>query len=241
MLKFMTSCLYLCHHGVEEFGLLAGGGVNLLFQRVAQGHQLVDAGDNALLFGKRGVELQIAQAFRCLASASLPDFQIDDGFVEAVGLFEKLGDLQGNQPGAGFQNQGLVKILLVVDAVLYFIAVLVKHAFVRPPAGQVFVYVDAHDFIGNQKSVVDSLPQAVGINGVAKIVDIGDFFGLLGGGGETDLGGGCDVFKDFMPGRIGVSGAPMTFIGEIRGVKAHARQCRPWQCCCGTKSRHRLN
>jgi hypothetical protein len=32
--------------------LLGSGGADFLVQRVAQGHQLVDAGDDAVLFGK---------------------------------------------------------------------------------------------------------------------------------------------------------------------------------------------
>jgi xanthine/CO dehydrogenase XdhC/CoxF family maturation factor len=46
--------LYSPHHGAQEFGLFAGGGVDLLVERVAQGHQLVDAGDDAVLFGEGG-------------------------------------------------------------------------------------------------------------------------------------------------------------------------------------------
>jgi hypothetical protein len=46
--------LYLRHHGVEKFGLFAGGGLNLLLQSVAETHQLVDTGDNAVLFREGG-------------------------------------------------------------------------------------------------------------------------------------------------------------------------------------------
>ena len=46
--------LYLRHHGVEEFGLFVGGGVDLPVEGVATGHQLVDAGDDAVLFGEGG-------------------------------------------------------------------------------------------------------------------------------------------------------------------------------------------
>jgi hypothetical protein len=42
------------HHGAEKFGLFAAGGVDLLIERIAQGHQLVDAGDDAVLFRERG-------------------------------------------------------------------------------------------------------------------------------------------------------------------------------------------
>jgi hypothetical protein len=44
--------LYLRHQGVENFGLFAGGSVDLLVERVAQGNQLVDSGDDAVLFLK---------------------------------------------------------------------------------------------------------------------------------------------------------------------------------------------
>lgn len=46
--------LYLRHQGVQQFGLFASRGVDLLFQGVAQSHQLVYAGDDAVLFGEGG-------------------------------------------------------------------------------------------------------------------------------------------------------------------------------------------
>jgi hypothetical protein len=46
----MADPLYLRHHGVEQFGLFAGGGIDPAIQCVAQGHQLVYFDDNAVLF-----------------------------------------------------------------------------------------------------------------------------------------------------------------------------------------------
>jgi len=40
------------HHGAQQFGLFAVGGVDLLVEGVAQDHQLVDAGNDAVLFGE---------------------------------------------------------------------------------------------------------------------------------------------------------------------------------------------
>ena len=45
------SPLNLCHHRFQQLGLFSGGGIDLLLQFVAQAHQLVDADDNAVLFG----------------------------------------------------------------------------------------------------------------------------------------------------------------------------------------------
>ena len=44
--------LDLSHNSSEEFGLFAAGGVDLLVERIAEGHQLVDLGDDAVLFLK---------------------------------------------------------------------------------------------------------------------------------------------------------------------------------------------
>lgn len=44
------AALHLRHHGIEEFAPLAGVGLDLLVQRIAQGHELVDLGDDAVLF-----------------------------------------------------------------------------------------------------------------------------------------------------------------------------------------------
>jgi hypothetical protein len=44
---------YLRHHGVEQLGLFGGCGGDLLFECVAQRYQLIDFGDDAVLFGER--------------------------------------------------------------------------------------------------------------------------------------------------------------------------------------------
>jgi len=50
--RFQVHCifLYLRHHGIEEFCLLAGAGLDLLIQRVAESHKLVDFGNDTVLF-----------------------------------------------------------------------------------------------------------------------------------------------------------------------------------------------
>ena len=46
--------LYLCHNGVEEFSLFVAGGGDTLVEGVAQGHQLINAGNKAVLFWEGG-------------------------------------------------------------------------------------------------------------------------------------------------------------------------------------------
>ena len=45
--------LYLGHHEVEQFCLFSSGGGAQFFQFIAAGHQLIDTGNDAVLFGSR--------------------------------------------------------------------------------------------------------------------------------------------------------------------------------------------
>ena len=127
-----------------------------------------------------------------------------DGFVEAVGFLQKFRDFRGHQPGSLIQHQLFVKILLVVDTVFDFIAVFVEHAFFRTPAGQVLIQIDANHFVGRQKSVVDPLAQGIGVDRLAKIIDVGDIFGFFRGCGQADLRRPAEVFENLPP--VGVFG-----------------------------------
>ncbi len=58
---------------MEQLGLLAVSGIDLLLQRVAQSHQLVDFGDDAMLFGEgRKSNYYLLNIFIWLSA--MPDF-----------------------------------------------------------------------------------------------------------------------------------------------------------------------
>ena len=105
---------------------------------------------------------------------------------------------------------------------LDLLAEVVLHAGRWHPAQHVLVDVDTHHLVGREKAILDALPEAVGVDRLAKVGGAGDVLSLLGGGGEAELDAAGEVFEDFAP--LGILGgaAPVTFVDddqveEIRG------------------------
>ena len=82
------------------------------------------------------------------------------------------------------------------------------------PAVDIFVQIEADHFVGGQEAVFDALLEGVGVDGLAEIVDIGDVFGLFGGGGQADLHGRWKVFENLAPGGIIGGAAAVTFVDD---------------------------
>ena len=55
--------------------------------------------------------------------------------------------------------------------------------------------INTNHFVGRQKTVFDALFERVGINRRAKIVGVGNRFGLFGRRGQTDLAGARKVIQ----------------------------------------------
>ena len=109
----------------------------------------------------------------------------------------KSRDLSGDELGAVVDDQGAVEVLLVVDAVFDLVAVAVGLPLFWAVALDVHVDVDLDDLVGRKEAVLDALLERVGVNRLAEVVDVGDVLGLLGRGGEADLGGGGEVIRGF--------------------------------------------
>jgi hypothetical protein len=62
--------------------------------------------------------------------------------------------------------------------------------------------VHLDDLVGGEKAVADALFEGVGEDRLAEVVDVGDVLGLLGRGGQPDLGGGREVLQDLAPGGV---------------------------------------
>ena len=136
----------------------------------------------------------------------------DDGLGVTIDALEILGHLAGHQGGALLQHQGAVEIPLVVDTVLNQLAVIIPLARFGPPALKVPVQVDAHHLVGGQKTVIDAALEGVFIHRLAEIGDVGYLFGLLGGGGQADVGGVAEIVQDLPPGGIVGGAAPVAFV-----------------------------
>ena len=115
------------------------------------------------------------------------------------------------------------KSRVVVFAVLDDLAVLVGLALLRAPAVEVLVEVDAHDLVRGEEAVGDALPERVGVDRVAEVLDVGDVLRLLGRGGQADLRGGREVFEDLAPRGI-VGGAAAVALVDDDQVEEVGRE-----------------
>ena len=118
----------------------------------------------------------------------------------------------GHQFGALIQDQDSVHVFLVVGAVLDALAQVFDHARRRGPAVDVFVDIDANHFIRGEETVFNPLLEAVGINRLAKIGEVGNVFGFLGRGGHAEMDGAGEVIEDFTPCRIFGGAATMALV-----------------------------
>ena len=116
--------------------------------------------------------------------------------------------------GAFLEDQVAVEVALVVLAVLDLLAVLVRLALLRPPAVEVLVDADAHDLVGREEAVRDALPERVGVDRLAEVVDVGNVLRFLRRRGHADLGGGREVFEDLAPGGVLGGAAAMALVDD---------------------------
>ena len=88
--------------------------------------------------------------------------------------------------------------------------------FPLPGAVAFHVHIEVHfdDFIRRKEAVANALLERVGVHRLAEVMDVGHILGFLGGGGESNLGGGGKVFKDFPPSRIFGGTPPMAFVND---------------------------
>ena len=146
-----------------------------------------------------------------------------DGFLEPVtaGL-EVVADPLGNAGGAVVNDEGVIKVFLVVQAVFNFMAVLVHLAGHGAVAFHVNIQVNLDDLVRGQKAIAYALLQAVGEHGSAKIIAVGNVLGLGRRGGHTDLGGGTEILQYFAPGRVFGGAATVAFVNHDQVEKARA-------------------
>ena len=79
----------------------------------------------------------------------------NDGLLEAVAaFFQEVGNLLGNELGAVVNDEGAVKVLDVVDAVLDLIAVPVRLAPLRPVALDIHIDMDLDHLVRGQEAVL---------------------------------------------------------------------------------------
>ena len=136
-----------------------------------------------------------------------------DGFLHPVSTLEVFRDFTGYLKGALFQNDIVIEIAIGIDSIFNLISVFVELAFVGTPA---FTNVGANiDYLKRSKeAILDALSQAVCINRVTKVIDIGDVLGFLGRCSQTDLRSEREVFQDLAPVTVFLCGATMTLVND---------------------------
>ena len=81
--------------------------------------------------------------------------------------------------------------------------------------------MDLHHLVRREEAVANAFLQRVAVNGFAEVVDVGNVFGFLWRGGETDLGGRGEIIEDLPPGGILRRAAAVAFVDhdEVEEVR----------------------
>ena len=137
----------------------------------------------------------------------------EDRLLKAVPAFlQELRDFPGYEPSPVIQDQRAVEVLGVVDTVLDLLSVPVQLALLRTVPLHVAVDMDLDDLVRGEEAVEDALFQGVGLDRLAKVMDVGNVFGFLGRGGQANLRGRRKIFKNLPPGCILSGTAAMAFV-----------------------------
>ena len=135
----------------------------------------------------------------------------DDGFLHSVGAFQIFRNLPGNLINAVLENDGVIVIPVVVNAVFNDIAENIGLSLVWSPAVS-DVGCDIDDLKWGKETVLNALLQAVNINRLSKVVDIGYLFAFLRSGGHSDLGCRSKILQNLTPVAIFLGTSSVTLI-----------------------------
>lgn len=127
----------------------------------------------------------------------------DDGLGHAVGVAQVVGDARSDFADAVFEDDIVVVVGVIVDAVLDFLAEEIELALARTPAiADVRLHVD--DAERREEAVVDALPQTVGVDGITEVIDVRDVGRLFRRGRHADLDSRVEVVEDLAPPTVGL-------------------------------------
>ena len=136
----------------------------------------------------------------------------DDGLGIAIGIPHELRQMACDGLRACPQGDDSLEILGLVLPVWNLVAEAILHSLRRPPARSIHIGHNAMDPVRRQESVLNSLPQAVGINRVAKIV-IGIAVVIPQRGcRHSQLISGLEIFQNFAPVALIPGAAPVALV-----------------------------
>lgn len=157
------------------------------------------------------VSVQVGQCTAHFQGVFLIDTK-NDGLGEAVGVFEKIGQMAGDGLGTLAQGDDALEVLGGIFPVGNRPAIAVQLARTRTPADRVVVGNDPVHPVGREKAVGNALGQAVFVDGSPEIL-IGVAVVLTQwGGGHAELDGWREPFQDAAPVAVVARTAPMTFV-----------------------------
>src|SRR5699024_3900674 len=134
-----------------------------------------------------------------------------DGADHPVGALEVSGDLLGYFADTVHYDDVVVVVAVGIDAVGDLIAVDVQLPLLGPPALP-NVGHDVDDLERRKKAVLDAFFQTVGIDRLAKIAEVGDVLGFLGGGGHADLHSIRKIFQHPPPAALLLARSSVTLV-----------------------------
>ena len=92
-----------------------------------------------------------------------------DCLGEAVSLFQKVRDVARDRLASSFQCHGALEIRCLILIVRDLATVAIQLSLARPPSCRIPLGDNAMNSVGREESVLDSLPQAIGINRIAEV------------------------------------------------------------------------
>ena len=121
-----------------------------------------------------------------------------NGSGHPVCTLEVMGDLLGYFPDTILYNNVVVIVAVGIDAVWYLVAIDIQLALLGTPSFS-DVGGDIDDLEGSEEAIINALLQAVSVDGLSEIAQVGNILGFLGRGSHANLNGIREVFQNPPP------------------------------------------
>ena len=144
-------------------------------------------------------------------------------FLHSICALEELRYLFRNFICAVFEDNVVVKVTIGINTIFNNLTILVQLIFIRPPTiANVCANID--DPKWSKKTVFDSFAQAVGIDRLAEIIDVGYILGFFRCGGHADLRCRGEIVENPAPIAVSFCGATVALIYDNKIKKVLLKQ-----------------
>ena len=135
----------------------------------------------------------------------------NDSFLHPVGTFQIFRDFSCNLVNTVLENNVVVVVPVIVNAVFNHIAVNVGLSVVRSPSIS-NVGRDIDDLERSKEAVLYTLLQTVNVNRFSKVIYVRHLFTFLWSSGHTNLSGRRKVFQNLAPVAVFLSTSTVTLV-----------------------------